>query len=293
MNWDDLRLFLTVSRQPKLEEAALTLNQDATTLSRRLRRLEHELGLTLFERTRRGHILTPQGEALSAQVEGMEATASAIESQKTETNSVAGRVRIGVTEGLGATIIAPAFAGFVETWPALQIDLIALSGFVSVPKREADMSILLTRPRAGRLRIRKLTDYTLQLYAARDYLKRHETIEAVRDLGQHSLIGYVEDLIYSPQLRYFDEVLPGLAPRLCSPSILSQAAMTRAGAGLCILPKFIASQYDELIPVLADQISVSRSFWLTIHEDVYDFRRIRLVSDLLISEIERHQHDFV
>ena len=51
MNWDDLKLFLVVSRQQKLDLAAAQLQQDPTTLSRRLRRLESDVGQTLFERT--------------------------------------------------------------------------------------------------------------------------------------------------------------------------------------------------------------------------------------------------
>ena len=46
MNWDDLRVFLAVARQPKLEAVAAQLNMDATTISRRIRKLESKLGDT-------------------------------------------------------------------------------------------------------------------------------------------------------------------------------------------------------------------------------------------------------
>ena len=69
MNWDDLKLLLQVSRTPKLTDAAEQLGQDATTLSRRLRRLETDLSLRLFDRTRRGHILTPEGQEIAQRAE--------------------------------------------------------------------------------------------------------------------------------------------------------------------------------------------------------------------------------
>ncbi|KCZ57700.1 LysR family transcriptional regulator [Hyphomonas chukchiensis] len=281
MNWDDLKLFLAVSRQPKLEQAAANLHQDATTLSRRLRRLETDLGQTLFERTRRGHILTHEGEALAQHAEAMEALSFRIRNASEMEQTVSGKIRLGVTEGLGSAVIAPALADFAETWPGIELDLIALSGFVSVSRREADMSILLTRPKAGRLKVKKLTDYTLCLYASAGYLERQGPVRKAEELANHRLIGYVDDLIYSPQLRYFDEVLPGLHASLSSPSILAQTEMTRAGAGLCILPKFIAGKHAELIPVLPDAIEVKRSFWLSIHEDVAPFARIKILSDYL------------
>lgn len=293
MNWDDLRLFLAVSRQPKLEHAAVSLKLDATTLSRHLRRLETSLGMTLFERTRRGHMLTAQGEALLEHAEAMESATLAIQQATENEQEISGKIRLGVTEGFGTAVIAPALAGFHRLYPAVEIDLIALSGYVSVSKREADMSILLARPQTGRLRIRKLTDYALSLYATEDYLSTNPVIRSEDDLASHTLIGYVEDLIYAPQLRYFGDALPGLHPNIASPSILAQCEMTLAGLGVCILPKFLAGQKQGLIEVLPDDILVTRSFWLTTHEDVKDFARIRLMSDYLVRYIKDHQTDLI
>lgn len=292
MNWDDLRLFLTVSRTAKLDQAAAILRQDPTTISRRIRRLEKDLGQTLFERTRRGHILTEQGQALSGRLEDMESIALGIETDAGHEHAVSGKIRLGVSEGLGTFFVAPALAKFTSAWSGVQVDLISLSGFVSVPKREADMSILLTRPKSGRLKVRKLTDYSLHLYGSRDYLSACPDIRSVDDLGSHTLIGYVDDLIYSPQLRYFEDILPGLAPRICSPSIVAQYELTRSGAGLCILPKFIAHKCENLVPVLTDTIKVERSFWLVTHEDVSEFIRIQRLNDFLVSEVGASQAVF-
>lgn len=293
MNWDDLKVFLAVSRSSRLETAAATLKQDPTTISRRIRRLEHDLGQTLFERTRRGHLLTEQGETLAQRIEDMESVAVGIQELTGQDQTVTGKVRLGVSEGLGTKFIAPILADFTSLWPAIEIDLIALSGFVSVPKREADMSILLTRPKTGRLKVRKLTDYALQLYGSAAYLDAQPAIATTQDLEQHTLIGYVDDLIYSPQLRYFEDILPGLSPRLCSPSILAQLELTRSGAGLCILPKFIAELHSELRPVLPGDIQVQRSFWLVTHEDVQDFARIRHLSQFLVEAAAKARSRFL
>ncbi|MAN65488.1 LysR family transcriptional regulator [uncultured Hyphomonas sp.] len=281
MNWDDLKIFLDVTRQPKLEGAAAHLQMDATTISRRIKRLEQELGVTLFERTRRGHVLTPAGERLTSQAEAMESVSLDILSETASERSAAGRIRLGVTEGLGSAVIAPALKHFKHSHPKIDIDLISLSGFVSVPKRQADMSILLTRPAAGRLKVRKLSDYSLRLYGSRDYFEESPSIASRSDLQDHTLIGYVDDLIYSSQLRYFDELLPGLRPHICSPSILSQLEIVASGAGLGILPVFMAQKLPALVPVLPDDILVTRSFWLAVHQDVASLTRNRLMIEFL------------
>lgn len=282
MNWDDLRLFLEVARRQTLDEAATSLRQDATTISRRLRRLETQLGQTLFERTRRGHILSSAGERLVVHVEAMEASAAGILDAGDAASDMAGHVRLGVPEGLGVSFIAPALSELATQYPQLHIDLITLSGFVSVPKREADMSILLTRPQTGRLKVLKLGDQSLCLYGHKSYLKDHPPVKMLQDLQNHTLIGYVEDRIYSSQLRYFDEVLTGLTPTLCSTNINVQHQLIVQGAGIGVLPRFIAHQSPDLEIVLKDEITITRSFWLVIHEDVANLARIKAMRDFLV-----------
>lgn len=282
MNWDDLKLFLDVSRHPRLADVSARTGLDATTISRRLRRLELDLGLDLFERTPKGHILTPNGQAVADKAEAFEHAAADVAAVSEKEGPLAGgRVRIGVPEGLGSLLIAPAMADFALRHPHLGLDLIALSGFVSVPKREADMSILLTRPSAGRLKIRKLSDYGLHLYASPHYLAAHDPILTVASLASHSLIGYVDDLIYSSQLRYHEEIMPGLSLRFCSPSIVAQWQMARSGAGIAVLPHFMAAQDTQLVQVLPDTVRLERAFWLAIHEDVHALSRVRAASEFL------------
>ena len=280
MNWDDLRVFLAVARQPKLDSVAAQMNLDSTTISRRIRRLEESLGTTLFERTRRGHMLTPAGEGLSRRVEEMESISLDV-SASSGAKLAEGRVRLGVPEGLGATIIAPALRTFREIYPKIDVDLIALSGFVSVPKREADMSLLLARPTTGRLTAKKISEYTLGLYATQSYLADAAPIRSKADLPDHTLVGYVDDLIYSSQLRYLDEIVPGLAPNLSSPSILAQREIITAGAGIGILPNFMARDSKDLTRFIPNEINVVRTFWLAVHEDVVRLKRNRHMIEFL------------
>ena len=282
LHWDDIRFVLEVSRHPKLTKAAQHSGQDASTISRRLKRLEGELGILLFERTRHGHVLTPEGQEIVHKAEVIEQKIHEVVSlsERTETQ-LTGKVRLGVTEGLGTSVIAPAIADFLKAYPGIDLDLIAMSGFANVSRREADMAIMLARPQTGRLRVRKLTEYTLRLYATLEYQARAPVVSSLEDLQKHALIGYVDEMIYSPQLRYYDEVAPGLSPRLCSPSIVAQLEMTRASAGIAILPDFMARRYPDLQPILPDEVSIERTFWLVTHEDVASLSRIRAVSEFL------------
>ena len=281
-NWDDLRIFLAVARLSSLDAAARQLQLDATTVGRRLRRLERSTGATLFERSRRGHQLTASGEELYSRMEEAEhVLLGGLEVVSGEVNAVAGSVRLSVTEAFGNVVIAPALAGLFAAHPGLTVELVATSGFLSVNKREADMAVMLSRPETGRLLCSKLTDYSLQLYATPAYLDRQPVVTRVEDLFEHTLIGYVDDLIYSPRLRYYDEVATGLSPSLTSSSLLAQKQLACTGCGIAMLPRFVGEPEPLLAPVLPDAVRVTRSFWLAVHEDIAEYARIKTVAGFL------------
>jgi len=282
VNWDDLRIFLTVARRNNLDAAAAYLRLDPTTLGRRIRRLEAAIGARLFERSRKGHVTTTTGEWLLNQVEEIEQVVSRVgEAISGEVQGITGTVRLSVTEAFGNVVIAPALVNLLAEFPALKLELVATSGFLSVNKREADMAVMLSRPTRGRLKVNKLTDYTLKLYANPEYLKNHAAVNNISDLHQQTLIGYVDDLIYSPRLRYYDEVDAGLVPGLTSSSLLAQKQLACTGCGIAMLPRFVAEQEPDLQLVLADEVTVTRSFWLAVHEDIADHARIRAVINFL------------
>ncbi|MDF7777289.1 LysR family transcriptional regulator [Sphingomonas sp. AOB5] len=274
MNWDDLKLFLAVGRAGRLAIAAKAVGQDATTVSRRIRRLEQSLQARLFEHTPSGHVLTDQGATLFEAAERMEAAALGIQREVTsDAAGLAGSIRISASEGFGSRIIAPHLGEFTRAHPQVQIDLIASSGVLNPSRREADIAVMLARPKAGPLISRKLTDYALGLYASPAYLERAPRLASPADLSAHALIGYVPDQIFAPELRYLSEIGSRLEATIRSSSINAQAEMIESGVGCGVLPCFIGDTMDGVVRVLPD-IMIERSFWLVVHRDLRGIARI-------------------
>jgi DNA-binding transcriptional LysR family regulator len=292
MQWDDLRFFLAVVRAGQLARAAGRLGVDATTVGRRLRRLEAALGQTLFEQTKHGQTLTDAGERLRERAETMERQVRDIAIDAEAGADFGGTIRISVSEGFGSWFVARHLPEFASLHPRLTVDLVASSGFLNPSRREADVAILLDRPRKGPLFTRKLTDYRLRLYAARGWLEREGPIERRADLGRHPLIGYVPDLLYAPELRYLSEIAPGLEPRLRSTSINAQHHMVAAGGGIAVLPCFIGDS-DPNLERLLDEVSVTRSFWLVTHADTRRSGRVGAFVDWLIAVVASGQRQLL
>lgn len=276
MNWDDLRIFLALARAPTLASAAKRLNIDATTVGRRLRRLEQYLDTALFEPNAGGQALTAAGQRLLVYAEAAEQAATQARSELTgERGLLAGTVRVSIAEGLGTWMVARHLNEFHQANPAIRIELVATNGFLNPSKREADLAIMLARPARGPLIARKLTDYRLKLYASRAYAAKRGLPARIADIRDHALVGYIPDFIYAEELRYLDEVVDALEPSLASSSINVQHALVSAGAGIGILPCFIGEQDPSLVRVLDAEVAVTRSFWRVVHRDVAKLARVR------------------
>ncbi len=287
MQWDDLRYFLAVERCRTLSAAAQRLGVDATTVGRRVDRLSLALNATLFDVGANGHTLTTVGEHLLRYAEEVErAILSASGSLTGERARLAGTVRISLSEGFATAVVAKHLPSFHARHPDITLEIATTNGFFNPSKREADLAVMLARPSRGPLVSRKLADYRLGLFASRTYLDTHGAPTSIGDLHQRPIIGYVPDLIYSDELRYLREIDVDLTADFTSSSINIQHAMTRAGLGIAVLPCFMGLQDNSLTPVLVDDVSITRSLWVVVHQDLRRIARIAAVIEWLVETVE-------
>ena len=290
--WSDLQVFLAIARSGQFARAGATLGLDGATIGRRLRRLEAHLGVTLFEQTREGQVITEAGEALLSKVEAMAFAAAGIGERKADGANVhlTGVLRVSVSEGFGSWFLSSHIPEFVRGHPALTLDLVANSGFLSLSKREADIAVMLSRPTVGPVIARKLSDYTLQLYATAGYFSEFGHPQVASDLVKgHRLIGYIPELIYAPELLYLDEIHPDLTISLRSSSINAQHQLIASGAGIGVLPCFIGNSDPRLKPALPE-IQITRSFWLVTHKDTHQLARVKAGREWILAAVQRNRH---
>jgi DNA-binding transcriptional LysR family regulator len=285
-DWNDLKSFLAVARSGKLTAAATRLQIDHTTLSRRLSGLEHALRSKLFDRSPTGYTLTDEGLRLLPAAEEMERLALNVQEKVGGASaSVEGTVRIGAPEGFGSYFLAPRIGALRALHPDLLVQLVAATAIFSLSRRDADVVVSPARPPAGRLTVSKLTDYDLALYAAPAYLEAHAPIRSAVDLSDHAFVSYIGELLHFPELDFLQHVAPEGAVSVESSNLLAQLRATLAGAGLCVLPAFLAKEEKGLVRVLPDEVSLTRSLWLIVHQDLAELARIRAVVRFIKDEV--------
>ncbi|WP_038975501.1 LysR substrate-binding domain-containing protein, partial [Bradyrhizobium japonicum] len=110
-----------------------------------------------------------------------------------------------------------------------------------------------------------------------------------QDLPQHRFVGYIEELLFTPELDYLPQVSPRISARFRSANLIAQLNSTLAGFGIAVLPHFMASDYPQLVAVLPEEISITRTFWMLMHADSKDLARIRAVADYIGEIVERER----
>ena len=280
MDWDDLRYFLAVAREGQMLGAAGRIGVSQARLSRHIASLEDAVGARLFDRTTRGSTLTKDGEALFVTAEKIETEVLAGVASLKGQDDVTGVVRIGAPDGFGSAFLAPRLGQFRAAYPKLRIQLVPVPRSFSLSEREADIAIMVGRPDKGRLRVRKLVDYSLGLYASETYIARQGLPKDLDDLKAHSLIGYVDDLVYTPELNYAQDFLRGWRSDIEISTAIGQFETVCAGAGIGICHDFMASDTAGLVR-LFPQKAVTRTYWTVWHENQRTTRRVRAVADLI------------
>jgi DNA-binding transcriptional LysR family regulator len=292
MNWDDVRIFLAVARAGQILGAGRRLELNHATVSRRVAALEDSLGAKLFRRLTTGSELTPAGERFLAVAERMEADMIAARSELTGGDeAISGTVRIGAPDGFGVAFLASRLGALTAQHRDLRIQLVPVPRSFSLSRREADIAITTERPSEGRLVAQKLVDYSLGLYASRDYAQANGLPATQAELQNHRLIGYVPDLVFSPSLAYAQEFSPDWDAAFSISSALGQVEAVRSGAGIGILHAFIARALPELMLVQAAK-PIRRAYWLVYHESVRPLLRIQVVAGFIIDAVEREKKLF-
>lgn len=291
MDWNLVRDFLAVARTGSLNRAAQKLGVNASTVGRRIETLEKALGVSLFQRSQTGYVLTDEGEGLIARAETFEETGIAFERRAEASESVEGRVRLATAENLANFLIIPALPDFRAQHPKLTLEIVTDIRSANLNRREADLALRLVRPTQGNVSIRRVGTMRNGLYGSVDYVQRKQADSKERDGGRFDgdeLIAWSEHYDDLPTAQWMDRVLQGRAPALVTSSLYAQLVAARAGVGLAVLPCFMAQAEPTLrhIPSTAD--AIEQELWLAVHTDLAGSARIRAIADFLSELVHRN-----
>jgi DNA-binding transcriptional LysR family regulator len=281
VDWDNLQVFLTIARTGRVSAAARRLEVEHTTVSRRLEVLEKELGVPLFYRTTTGYLLTPHGKNVVASAETMERAAIAVAGRAREgSGAIAGRVRLALAPEFASHWLAPELPTFRAKHPHIELQILVGTRERDLTRGEAELSIQSPRPRQQGLVAVRIAHTTAALYASKALIGSGRfwvnSVEALRDF---SLLVYTSSYQMLQQAKWFQAILSSATIGLETNSTHTLLAAARAGAGIAVLPRFVAREDDELIAV-SDNVA-DHDVWLITHPEFRRDPKVRATADFL------------
>ena len=287
-DWNQVRAFLVTVEEGSFSAAARALGTTQPTISRQIDGLEATLGVTLFERGRRSMKPTSAGMELVEHVRVMGEAANRVSlAASGQSLAIEGLVTITAT-GLVASHHLPSILGRLRDMaPDIEVEIIASNEVRDLRKREADIAIRHGRPEHPDLIAKLIGDIPAYMFASSPYLERMGNPETVQDLSDHDFIGFDQTDIVLTHMREMGITLSADNLKLRSASGTVILELVRQGLGISMLPDDIARGISTLEPILPDQVFAQFPVWLVTHRELHTSRRIRLVYDLLATELRK------
>lgn len=274
-DWNDLKFFLELARQGRLMPAARRLKVDHTTVSRRISELERDLGIKIFDRKPNGFVLTEDGHKLYQEAEKIEGAALVIsEDFRATPAEPTGRVRLTSMEGIAAFYLAEKLVQFNEKHPGVVVELVTERHLINLTKREADVCISFVPIVGPKLSVKKAGEFRLGLFASSRYIVEQGTPATMEELKRHDFIDYVDDLVAIQPVQWLHDVLVPESVVFRSTSMAAQQNAIAAGRGIGLLPFFSAKKDPRLVRLMKDVV-VTRSLYISVHEDIEYMGRVR------------------
>ncbi len=280
MDWDDLKIFLAVARMGSVRGAAVELDVNQSTVSRRIAAFEKSIGHQLFEKQPTGYLITSAGEEILANVERIEEEVSAISRQLFRRQpDLSGPLKVALPVPLAINFLMPEIARFTTKYPSIHLDLAVSSGNTNLSKREADIAIRIVKIGASPppyLIGRKLVTYATATYVARERQGKNNLWVGINDTEQQPDWLTDSDFANTPIGHTVDE-------------LVSQVQAVKAGMGMAVLPCCLADTHSSLVRVNPGKTMQGREIWLLTHPDLKDTPRVRIFLDFIREFFEQNK----
>jgi len=279
---DDMRILLELGRTGRVAEAAKRLGINHTTVSRKITRLEKHTGTRLFNRGQAGWQLTEAGRRLLPFAETIEtAIHAATLDEAAPRAGLTGTVRVLAPDGFGSFLLVPGLVPVRAEHPNLVIEVMTATTHNLLTERDFDIAVTLERPAPRSVIVRKLAEYDLRLYASRRYVREHGQPTTLDDLGNRTLIWYIDALLDVEPLRVLESLAPQCRAQVQTNNIAGHYWAVKNGLGIAPLPTYIAAMDADLTEVLPARLVAPRTYWLVVPRELAKLARVRAISEAL------------
>lgn len=300
MDLIDVRVFLQAAESRSFSAAARHFGLPPSSVSRRIRALEDQLGVPLFVRNTRYISLTEAGQAYAQGANKIiESIAEAQRSVDHFRDTPRGKLTVLSKVTLGSRLIAPLIPSFLEQHPEISVDLHLTNQPIPTLPEGYDLAIRFGLAPPSELLTRRIGTIRQSLHASPGYLERHGVPRTPEDLRDHNCLGYVTN--DEPAIWRFGSAEAcrefRVAGSFRSNDVNALLTATRAGMGISVFHNFLTSEdvaQGGLVRLMNEQAvttlsSFDTSIYLIFAENMKEVLKLRLFTAHLAENLKLNE----
>ncbi|AYM64637.1 LysR family transcriptional regulator [Agrobacterium fabrum] len=288
MDIEDLRTFVAVADAGGVSAAARRLGISKSIVSRRLFRIEAELGVQLLARTTRGAALTEAGITFRDHAARASAEIDIARETILPAGELHGRLRIAMPLTFGPTHFAPVLAEMARQHPQLHIHTSYSDRFVDLIAEGFDCAIRGAYLQDSNLIAKRVGPIHGKLVASPAYIKAHGSPEMVEQLVNHqALMQGTEAWQFMDGDRIVTVQPQG---KFKADSATALAAAAAAGLGIAWLPDCITHAYlasGALVPIMTRYPVPPGAVYVVRPPSQHPARKVRVLTEMLTEYFKR------
>jgi DNA-binding transcriptional LysR family regulator len=289
MDIEDLRTFVEVADAGGVTPAARRLGVSKSMVSRRLVRLEAELGVQLLSRTTRGAALTEAGITFREHAAKVCAEIDIAKETIMPAGELRGRLRITAPLSFGPTHFAPVLADLARRHPQLHVHASYTDRIVDLIGEGFDCAIRVGNLPDSNLLARRIGPIYGKYVAAPSYLEKHGSPETPEQLVTHQAVMQGTETWPAMDGDKLIELRPNGRFKADNGAALVAAAL--AGIGIAALPVALIQEHLDsgaLIPVMPRYPVPELGVFVVRPPGQDPQRKIRVLTEMLIECFGAH-----
>ena len=281
---NDIRLFVTVVQAGSLTKAADLTGIPKSRLSRRLSRLEQDLGIGLMDRGKRGVRLNEIGEQfyLHAQ-EMMRIAQTVVDSVQGELDSPRGLLRLSVSTEVAQGFLIPHLSEYVRLYPNVVLEVEVNNKKINMIQDGVDIALRLGLPDNDHVVARKLTDIEFGLFASEEYLAQYGTPQNPHELHEHALLSKYDGIEWR-FVRKQHTVKIQNHNKISSNDANLLKHMVSRGVGIALLPCFDDILHQNWVRLLPDWQVETIPLYLVYYKNRGSTATVKSMVDFLLKK---------
>jgi DNA-binding transcriptional LysR family regulator len=189
-------------------------------------------------------------------------------------------VRVALPPEFASHWLAPTLTAFRTIYPQVELQVLVGTRQRNLWRGEAELAVQSPRPRQQGLIAVRIARTTAALYVAKSLLgARRLRINGPESMRGLSLLTYTSSFDMLQDAKWFQSVRVSSDVGLTTNSTHALLAAARAGAGVAVLPRFVARQHDDLVAV--SENVAEHDVWLITHPEFRRDPKVRATADFL------------